>query len=184
MRRAVSFLESAVAFDEYRLTLKSVPCPHCRGVGNLIRHGFLRGYAEDGAERVVRGWRIYCSKRNRRKGCGHTHSVLKADLLPRRSVRAARLWQFLAGMLAALILKAAWEKTAAPFTLECGYRLWRAFVKRQSRIRTALCQLQAPPQSSLKNPLLHGIQHLRAAFVHAACPVRDFQLHFQRPFLG
>ena len=26
--------------------LKTTPCPHCKSVGSLIRHGFLRGYEQ------------------------------------------------------------------------------------------------------------------------------------------
>ncbi len=62
MRRALSYIGSAVEFDEYRVHLKSVACPHCRAVGHLNRHGFLRGYAEEGAEREHRGWRVFCRR--------------------------------------------------------------------------------------------------------------------------
>jgi len=80
MRCALSFVGSAVAFDEYRTHLKSVSCPHCRAVDNLNRHGFLRGYAEEGSDRVVRCWRIFCSNRGRRRGCGRTHSKIRTFL--------------------------------------------------------------------------------------------------------
>jgi hypothetical protein len=34
--------------------LKLTPCPHCRIVGTLIRHGYLRGYDGDTGERKSR----------------------------------------------------------------------------------------------------------------------------------
>lgn len=184
MRRAVSFLPSAVEFDAYRLHLKSVPCPHCRAMGHLNRHGCLRGYAQEGSERVVRGWRLFCSNRGRRRGCGHTHSILLAECLRRRTLRAGQLWQFLEGLQSGLSIKAAWEKLASTFSLECGYRIMRALRRVQSRIRTLLCRIQEPPSSLRENSLGQTIEHLRAVFAQARCPVAAFHLRFQQPLLA
>ena len=30
--------------DDFYTKLKITPCPHCKDVGYLIKHGFLRGY--------------------------------------------------------------------------------------------------------------------------------------------
>lgn len=182
MRSTLRYVGSAVEFDEYRLHLKSVPCPHCRAVGNLNRHGYLRGYAEEGDERIVRGWRIFCSNRHRRKGCGRTHSVLLGGFLSRRLVNASRLWEFLDGILLGLKVKAAWEKVSGGFTLECGYRLWKKFRTLQHRLRSLLCRMGNPKPSVLKDPFFQGIEHLKSLFPGSACPVTAFQLHFQRPF--
>lgn len=183
MRRALFFVSSAVAFDEYRLYLKSVPCPRCRGVGHLNRHGHLHGYGEEGSERVVRGWRIFCSNRGRRRGCGRTHSVLLATLLPRRSVRAAQFWKFLQSCVSGSSLKAAWETVTSTFSLECGYRLWKVFVKTQPRLRSLLYRIVKPGDSPFKNSLFQTIEHLHSAFSEAECPLRAFQLHFQQGFV-
>jgi len=184
MRRALHFISSAVEFDEYRLHLKSVTCPHCRAVGHLNRHGYLRGYAERGSEQVVRGWRIFCSDRGRHRGCDRTHSVLLAEFLRRRSVRAAQFWKFLAGLLSGLNMRAAWESVASAACPQYGDRLWKVFVGLQSRLRSLLCRVQPPPSSSGKNPILQTIDHLRRVFAAADCPVSAFQIHFQRRFIG
>ena len=56
--------------------LKVTPCPHCRAIGALIRHGYLRGYDEGNLRhKAVRARRIFCSNRGRRPGCGRTFSV-------------------------------------------------------------------------------------------------------------
>ena len=34
--------------------LKLTPCPHCRAVGTLVRHGYLRGYDGDSLQRKSR----------------------------------------------------------------------------------------------------------------------------------
>lgn len=180
----IRYVSSVVEFEKYRTQLKSVPCPHCHSVGNLNRHGSLRGYGDQGSEKVQRGWRILCSNRYRRKGCGHTYSVLLADFLKRRIVTASRLWKFLEGILSGLSIKTAWEKIAPPFCLEYGYRLWRKFRDLQSEIRSLLCRKSDPKLSSLKNPFLQTLQHLQNVFSSSSCPISAFQIHFQQPFLG
>ena len=56
--------------------LKLTPCPHCKVVGTLIRHGFLYGFDDSSPrQKTVRARRIFCSNRNARPGCGRTFSV-------------------------------------------------------------------------------------------------------------
>lgn len=178
----IRYVSSVVEFEKYRTQLKFLPCPHCHCVGNLNGHGFLRGYGDRGSERVQRGWRIFCSNRHRRKGCGRTYSVLLANFLKRRTVTACRLWKFLDGILSGLSIKTAWEKIASPFSLECGYRLWKKFRSLQSQIRSLLCRKGDPKFSSSKNPLLQTLEHLRDVFSSSSCPISAFQFHFQTPF--
>jgi hypothetical protein len=47
--------------------LKLTPCPHCRAVGTLIRHGVLTGFDDSSPRRTVRARRIFCSNRHRRR---------------------------------------------------------------------------------------------------------------------
>ena len=53
--------------------LKLMPCPHCKCVGALIRHGCLGGLAD--GKRTLRARRVFCSNRQARPGCGRTVSV-------------------------------------------------------------------------------------------------------------
>jgi hypothetical protein len=98
-------------------------------------------------------------------------------------VNASRLWKFLEWILLGLKVKAAREKVSGGFTLECGYRLWNKFQVFQHRLRSMLYRMGDPKPSALKNPFLQGIEHLKSLFPGSTCPVTDFQLHFQRPFL-
>ena len=70
------------------------------------------------------------------------------------------------------------------FSIRHAYRLWRAFLECQLRLRALLSRLLAPPASDLADPALQVIQHLQAAFAGAPCPVTAFQLHFNEGFLG
>src|ERR1700682_5523221 len=88
--------------------LKQTPCPHCKVVGMLIRHGYLRGYDESTPQRkTVRARRVFCSNREARRGCGRTFSVWCADKTRRSSVPAGLWWRSLkppaAGSIAAAI---------------------------------------------------------------------------------
>jgi hypothetical protein len=171
-------------YDKHKEKLKLVPCPHCRVVGCLIRHGYLKGHGDKANDEVRRGWRVFCSDRNLRDGCGRTYSILSAGFLYRRMVDAKRLWSLLRGIIEGLSRKAAWEKVSSPFCPDTGYRLWNAFCTSQTFIRSALLRAGATPKMKSPNSDLQVIEHLQYVFANAACPVSDFQTRFQTPFLN
>src|SRR5205085_506945 len=81
------FYRSEKEWSTFAEQLKLMPCPHCKTVGNLIRHGCLRGYDESNSQRkTIRARRIFCSNRNARRGCGRTFSVWSADKIRRLSL--------------------------------------------------------------------------------------------------
>ncbi len=177
------YVTSPEEYDNHKGKLKFVPCPYCRAVGYLIGHGYLRGRGEGASDEVRRGWRVFCSSRNRRKGCGRTYCVLLAQFMSRRMVSSAKLWHLIDGIRKGLSVKAAWEKVSSPFCLETGYRLCHAFARSQTFIRSLLLRAGALPKFSSAEPLLQVIEHLRALFPQSACPVADFQIRFQTAFL-
>lgn len=176
------YVTTEAEYDKHKERLKHTACPMCRAVGCLIRHGYLRGYGEAADETIQRGWRVFCSNRGRKQGCGHTYAILLAFHLYRRLVGAGRLWRFLKRILDGSSVKQAWEAVASPFGLETGYKLWSGFIRNQPSIRVALYRLATPANSACR-PLLQTIAHLKAAFPHAACPVSSYQNSFQRAFL-
>jgi hypothetical protein len=158
--------------------LKLTPCPHCKVVGTLIRHGYLRGYDEGSPQRkTVRARRIFCSNRQARPGCGRTFSVWFADKVRRLSLTTACLWRF-------LLLALAGTLHAAIRALDCHLsdrtlqRIWKRFDRGQSKIRTALSALCPPPTlpaQPAQRPAAHVLAHLQAAFPDADCPIAAFQ---------
>jgi hypothetical protein len=94
------------------------------------------------------------------------------------------LWQWLVPLLTGLSLKAAAEKPSLPFALETVYQLRRKLLHGLDRLRAWLCREQAPPKGTHADPLLQTLAHLKSAFPQSPCPPAEFQLHFQRPFLG
>lgn len=132
----------------------------------------------------LRGRRVFCSNRGQRGGCGKTFSILLADVLPRHTLTASLVWQWLVKLLTGFSIKAAAEKLRLPFVLETVYRLGRKLRRQLDRLRARLCREQSPPASAWADPLLQTAEHLRAVFPRNACPPTEFQLYFQRPFLG
>jgi hypothetical protein len=159
--------------------LKLTPCPHCRAVGTLIRHGSLTGFDDARPPRkALRGRRVFCSNRHRRPGCGRTVSVWRADVVRRLGLSTRAVWGFLrravTGTLAAAVREAGGGRSER--TLR---RLWKRFDHSQSRIRTALFG-RCPPPTGPPNPGSRSVTaqvlaHLRAAFPDADCPIAAFQ---------
>ena len=177
------YVSSAEEFEQYRNRLKFLPCPHCGAVGHLVRHGYLRGYGAKGPEKIRRGWRVFCSNRRRRKGCGRTYSILLAEFVPRYLVTADPLFKFIHAVRKGLTRKAAGERWLAPWALQTGYRLWKRLCCRQSPLRSLLCRRTPPPACRSQNPVFQLIDHLNLAFPKTTCPIVAFHLHFQQPFL-
>jgi hypothetical protein len=178
------FCRSAEEWSALAERLKQTPCPHCKVVGALIRHGYLRGYDESSPQRqTVRARRIFCSNRQARRGCGRTLSVWCADKIRRLSLTSGALWRFLHRAAAGSIV-------AAIRAVDCHrsdrtwQRIWKRFDRGQSKIRTALSGRCPPPELPPlpgQRPAAHVLTHLHAAFPNALCPIAAFQ-HTLRTF--
>jgi len=155
--------------------LRETPCPHCKRVGTLIRHGFLRGFDDRGKHQTVRARRIFCSNRNHRPGCGRTFSVWLADKIRRLGLTTRGLWCFLQRAVAAGI-RAAIRGSDGPLSDRTWWRLWKRFKHGQSKIRTALFGCCPPPELRTEDrPAAQVLAHLQAAFPDAPCPIATFQ---------
>lgn len=162
--------------------LKLTPCPHCKRVGALIRHGFLHGFDDrDPHRKTIRARRIFCSNRNARPGCGRTFSIWLASTIRRLGLTTGALGRFLhlaltRGLLAGI---RAFPCHLSDRTL---LRIWKRFHLGQSTIRTALLQRCSPPQLPLeRRPVAQVLAHLWAAFPDAPCAIAAFQ-HTMRTF--
>ena len=96
MGEAQWFFRNDEEWNAIAQRLKQTPCPHCKVVGTLIRHGFLYGFDEHSLKRkTLRARRIFCSNRHRRRGCGRTFSVWIANKIRRLSITTRTLLTFL-----------------------------------------------------------------------------------------
>jgi len=178
------FYRSAEEWIALAERLKQTPCPHCKVVGTLIRHGFLYGFDENSPQRkTLRARRIFCSNRNARRGCGRTFSIWLADKIRRLSLTTGCLWRFLQRAAAGSILAAirAADCQLSDRTLQ---RIWKRFNHGQSKIRTALSARCPPPELPAEpahRPAAQVLAHLQTAFPDAHCPIAAFQ-HSLRTF--
>jgi hypothetical protein len=176
--------------DDLLARLKLTPCPHCKIVGALIRHGFLRGYDQNHQRtKTVRAARVFCSNRHRATGCGRTFSVWIADRIKHLYLSADSLWQFLSGAANP------GNKLRAFRELDCGlsdsapYHIWRRFLNAQSAIRTALAGLCEPPRMVSDCPVSDcpvrlTLAHLAQAFKeHPLSPIAAFGAVLQTFFI-
>jgi hypothetical protein len=159
--------------------LKLTPCPHCKAVGTLIRHGSLRGYDDANPQRkVLRARRVFGSNRHRRPGCGRTVSVFLAEKLRRSSLSARTLVAFLRHAATDGIAAAA-RAVKTPLSGRTLQRVGGRFDRAQSRIRTALLGRGPPPRGpnrpARRPDAAQVLAHLEAAFPHDPSPIAAYQ---------
>ena len=171
--------------NRWLLSLKAQRCPHCHCAESLNRHSFLRGNDPDVANgQRLRGQRVFCSDRGQRGGCGRTFSVFLAEVLPRFTLTAVLLCQLLLLLLGGQSVQAAVRSLNLPFADQTLYHTLGRLRRRLDAARTRLCQITPAPASSQAEPLLQTIEHFRAAFPRADCPLQEFQTRFQEPLMG
>ena len=176
------FYRSAEEWTAIAERLKQTPCPHCKAVGALIRHGFLYGFDDSSPQRkIVRARRIFCSNRQARPGCGRTFSVWAADTIRRLGLTTRGLWRFLQRAVADG-LRAAIRACPCHLSDRALQRIWKRCYLGQSKIRTALLGRCPPPELPAEHrPTAQVLAHLQAAFPDAPCPIAAFQ-HTLRTF--
>ena len=169
------FFRNAEDWNALAERLKLTPCPHCKVVGALIRHGCLYGFDDSSPRhKTIRARRILCSNRQARPGCGRTFSVWCATKIRRLGLTTACLWRFLQHAAIGSIL-AAIRAVNCHLSDRTLQRIWKRFDQGQSKIRTALSQRCPPPELPAKTPAAHVLAHLQAAFPVAHCPIAAFQ---------
>jgi hypothetical protein len=171
--------------DAVLVTLKMTACPHCKQIGYLIRHGFLRGYDQTQLRgKTVRARRVFCNNRNRSTGCGRTFSLWIADRIKRLFLDAASLWEFLKQAVLTGNRRRAFRSLESRLSDSAPYRIWKRFDQAQSAIRTALGTLCKPPEIVSKQPAEVTLAHLEAAFKeHPLDPIAAFQVTLQTFFV-
>jgi hypothetical protein len=179
----LGFYRTVAEWSALAQRLRQTPCPHCKRVGTLIRHGFLRGFDDSCKHQTVRARRIFCSNRNHRPGCGRTFSIWLADKIRRLGLTTGSLWRFLLRAVADGI-RAALRYSDGPLSDRTLLRIWKRFHHAQSTIRTALFGLCPPPPLPAEHrPAAQVLAHLRAAFPNTDCPIAAFQQTLQTFFV-
>lgn len=179
------FVSDPVAIEKYLQGIKLQACPFCGKTGTLNRHSRMNGNDTRLASGTVnRGQRVFCSNRGRRNGCGRTFPVFFASVLPRHTFTAPLLWKSLRGWLTGSSIKASWESSGAPLSLDTFYHLLQRLRRKLDALRTALHALAPAPGGTTRDPLRQTLEHLRAVFATDPCPPERFQLRIQRPMMN
>ena len=177
----IRFYRSEQDFIQFHQKLKNLPCPHCKCVGFLILHGFLKGFILPDKPDAIRGHRIFCSNRNRKKGCGRTFSIVLSWLISRLAVTTHQLFKFIGNIVSGSKIKAALDIS---YSEKSKYRLYRKWISRQPAIRTRLLMRSQPPFSKHHHsPPAETSQHLKLCFKHVFCAFEAFQFHCQTAIL-
>ncbi len=145
------------------LSQRSVPfaCPHCGAHGTLIGHGFLRGYAEQTSDVVIRGRRLFCSNRGLKKGCGRTWSVLLANVIARCTLTVGTLGAFVCGLARHQGSERAARACHWPFSMRSAYRLNVRLQRHVPRWKAWLNARVPAPTSQARHPLGQVVEHFR-----------------------
>lgn len=156
-------------------------CIHCRQLGMVNAHGFLRGYSADGTPDFVRGRRFFCSNRGRKIGCGRTMSILFCVFIATFSVTTSLLFELVKLVLGTCSVRKAWLKIGSKqFSERSGYRLWNRLLASSTHIRTLLLRAGPPPlcetESSIHQNILHIKEHIQDK---STDPFAAFQCQFQ-----
>ena len=185
MKVPLRFVPESTQFNDLLCQTKLMVCPHCGREETLIGHGKLMGYPERGAERVVRGQRLFCSNRHARQGCGRTCSVLLAHALRGFSVWTRTLAAFVVAIAQGASIRAGWRAaTEGSMGISSGYRLWRRLRQVQVHIRAKLFTVNAPPLSSSPEPWAQLLEHMKQVVLSQGCPFAGFQHHFQSDLMS
>lgn len=176
--------ESDEQFKAILTNLKLTACPHCGSVGNLIRHGYLRGYDDQHQHRkTIRAQRVFCCNRMRASGCGRTFSVWWADKVKRLFLTAESLWAFLKNAVASGNKLQSFRDLNSGLSGSAPYRIWKRFHQAQSVIRTTLTRVCEPPDCTADKPAALTLAHLEAAFPDHHSPISGFQSKLQTFFM-
>jgi hypothetical protein len=157
------FVENLSDFQSLANGAKASACRHCGRVGTLIGHGFLRGYAEAGSDRIVRAKRFFCSNRGRQRGCGRTDSSFIAYFVPLFTITTLTLWSLFCRMSEG---RSAFSRSPAePFPLcpRSAYRLANRLKRASLRWRSWLLTQGASLASTASMPLVQLHHQLEEA---------------------
>lgn len=174
------FYRTEAEWTQWVERLKLMPCPHCKLVGTLNRHGCLVGYDES-QRQVLRARRVYCSNRHAQKGCGRTFSIWLADKIRRLSLSTHVVWRFVREVIAGSLAAATRAMADYERSDRTWQRLWKRFQLAQSTLRSTLIKRCPSPTLSANRPEAQVIAHLQAAFPQADYPLAAFQ-HASRLF--
>lgn len=170
-------------FESFVFALKSTPCPGCRKIGTLNRHGFLRRATPKKQSDTIKARRIFCSNRFNRNGCGKTFSVYLSMCFKSLQITAKSAWLFLLSILEGMSIEKAYysHEPCLCLSLSAFFRFWIRFKNSQDSLRTALILTGINASRSFSDPVRETIYHFSLIFFHPEkTPIELFQETLQK----
>lgn len=169
------FFPSLQAIQVFLNQLTAFPCPACQRAGALRRHGFIWGYSSP-SSRGIRAWRVLCKPRH--GGCGRSFSIRRSTSLLHCCFSSQQLSLFFQSLLERPSIKAAWEASAFPLSLDSAYRIVHSLKRLLPVLRSRLFPRGPPKSRKTTGPLLELLALLNE-LLGVEDPVATFQLKFQ-----
>ena len=172
-------------FDSVKYTIKILKCPYCGEYGMLVLHGYIYGQNEM-RNTVIKGRRVFCSNRYRRKGCGRTIAYCLANFIRQSFLCAKTAWKFLSEILKGSSIEKAYNSLNTSYTISISalYLFWNKFRLKTDTIRSAISNHFLLSPSYANCPYRETIFHLEEVFSNAySNPIESYQRQFQRCFV-
>jgi hypothetical protein len=173
-------------FSQDGQNVKLERCRHCGKTGMLILHGYMYGYDEYRDTRVIKGRRVFCSNRNRRRGCGRTWSCRIIDFMHRTLITTGIAWQFLLFILSGMTIEKAYGALdpACVLSLSTFFRFWTRFKRALHHIRTYLAGHYSLAPVHERSVMHETIRHLALHLADTeADPIANYQKRSQSAFV-
>jgi len=169
------FLQSLSDIQAFLQQLSAWPCIFCQRAGALRRHGFIRGYISP-SRRGIRAWRVFCKPRH--GGCGRSFSIRRSTSLVFCCFSSKQLSLFIHALLDSPSIKAAWEASNFPLSLDSAYRIVHSLKRLLPVLRSRLFARGPPQSKKATSPLFEFLAVLNQHY-GVVDPVAAFQFEFQ-----
>ena len=180
-RMIPKFVDSYKKLAEVSDSIRMRFCPHCQKSSSLVKHGYIWGVdysSKQPDSKIIRARRFFCSNKGTRCGCGKTVTVYHFHSIPKTSILAPLLWQWLQIVLDGFSIHSAWYYSGIKFSLSTAYRLWHKAKTHISYWKSQLVRLTDWSTISGTSVLGQVLNHFKSAF--EAEPFASLQLRFQR----
>jgi len=184
------FYEDFETLDRFTLSLDyhrdKIECIHCAKRNQFVSHGIIYKQRSMSWREPV-GKRIFCSDRHGRSGCGRTFQLYVANEIPSCHYSAARLWAFIAALLARQSVADAYQQATGQTESRHAWRWINRLMRRLTDYRRFLKRpsgsIAPRPRSTTRrlHILLSTLEQLPATPDHCQCS--SFQLQRQSAFI-
>lgn len=132
-------------------------------------HGYIRSYTETSYTKQIKGRRVICNKRRKRKsGCGRTIAFYLSQYVPGLWYTLTALWELIGAAVDGNPIN---KLQILHASLKTTYRMISRFKRSQYLIREKLCTRVPPPDTESAFPYTQTIRHLQKYLLAQITPL-------------